>query len=401
MRSAKLPAIEGGAPIREEYLPYGKHWISPEEVESVCEVLRGDWLTTGPEVGLLEGELADYLGARWVRAVNSGTAGLICAVGGLGLGEGNEVITSPLSFAASTNCILFHGAKPVFADISLENGYCLDPESVAGVVTKRTRAILVVHYGGFVADMVAIGEIAEENGLLVIEDTAHALGAVQEGRMAGTFGDAGCLSFHPVKHIAAGEGGAVVSSSEELARFTELYRNQGLSTTTYQRQVERRIHHYDVIMLGYNFRISDIHARLTREQLKRQPGFVARRRELAQSYDEAFADHQGIIPPPPASKHGGSYHLYPVRIIPERWRIERDHLLHALRTEGIGVTLHYPPIHLLQYHRQLLGCELGDFPNAEAAAATLLTIPLFPRMSDEDRDDVISALEKLWKYYKR
>jgi perosamine synthetase len=352
-------------------------------------------------VGLLEEELAEYLDASYVRAVSSCTSALICAVVGLGIGEGDEVITTPLSFAASTNCILFNRAKPIFADISLGNGYCLDPQKVAEAVTKRTRAILAVHYGGFVADMPALSKIAEDNGLLIIEDAAHALGAMREGKMAGTFGDAGCLSFHPVKHIAAGEGGALVTENHKLARFVELYRSQGLSTSTQERQVERKIHHYDVEMLGYNLRMSDIHARLAREQLKRQVGFLNRRRELAKVYDRAFSDHQGIIPPPPAEKHGGSYHLYPVRMVPERWRIGRDELLTALRAEGIGATLHYPPIHLLKYHRQVLGYAPGDFPKAELAGETLLSLPLFPKMSDEDQKDVIAGMDKLWQFYKR
>jgi len=401
MATSDKPAIAGGKPVRKDYLPYGKHWITPEEIASVGEVLASEWLTTGPEVGLLEEELAQYLSASYVRAVSSCTSALISAIVGLGIGEGDEVITTPLSFAASTNCILFNRAQPIFADISLDNGYCLDPQKVAEAVTSRTKAILIVHYAGFMADMPAITGIAEDNHLLIIEDAAHALGAVQEGRMAGTIGDAGCLSFHPVKHIASGEGGALVAKDAELARFVELYRSQGLSTTTQERQVDRKIHHYDVVMLGYNSRMSDIHARLAREQLKRQAGFLSRRRELAKVYDRAFLDHQGIIPPPPAEKHGGSYHLYPVRIVPERWRISRDELLTALRAEGIGATLHYPPIHLLKYHRQVLGYTPGDFPMAESAGETLLSLPLFPRMSDKDQQDVILAVDKLWKYYEK
>jgi len=396
----ELPAIEGGKPVRDKYLPYGRHYITDDDIKSVVGVLKGDWLTTGPEVPLFERELGEYIGSPHVRAVSSGTSALICGVGACGIGEGDEVITTPLSFAGTTNAILFWRAKPVFADIDV-NTLNIDPEKIEKKLTSKTKGILILHYGGHPADMDKITDICEMNNLHLIEDCAHALGATYKGRMAGTFGDAGCFSTHPVKHIATGEGGFITLRDEEKARWVSLFRNQGIDTETLDRHASTSVHRYEITQLGYNFRMSDICAVLGRSQLKRHSENLRRRRQLAFLYDKKLKDIGFISIPTREENVEDAYHLYPVMVNIEMLRVDRDHIIRALRAEGIGATLHYPAIHTLRWHSQHLGYKRGDMPNCEMACERLITLPLFPQMTEDDVNDVVNALIRILTYYKR
>ena len=395
-----IPAIEGGKPTRTKYLPYGHHYITDDDVKSVVDVLKGEWLTTGPEVPAFERELSEYIGSPYVRAVSSGTSALICGVGACGIGEGDEVITTPLSFAGTTNAILFWRAKPVFADINI-NTLNIDPEKVERAINSKTRGLLILHYGGHPASMDEITDICERKNLHLVEDCAHALGATYKGNMAGTFGDAGCFSTHPVKHIATGEGGFLTLRDEEKARWVSLFRNQGIDTETLERHASTSVHRYEITELGYNFRMSDIQAVLGRSQLRRHRENLKIRRFLAGLYDEKLKDIAEVSIPKREGYVEDAYHLYPIMVNLEMLKVDRDQIIRAMRAEGIGATLHYPAIHTLAWHSKHLGYKHGDMPNCEMACERLITLPLFPQMTESDIDDVVGALEKIFIYYKR
>lgn len=393
-------AINGGVPVRDDYLPYGKHHITDEDIDEVGDVLRGEWLTTGPQPREFERELEEYLSSQYVKVVNSGTSALICAVSLCGLSEGDEVITTPLSFAATTNAILFAGAKPVFADVKLDT--CnIDPFEIEKAVTGKTRAVIILHYGGHPADMDEITEICEGNGLHLIEDCAHSLGAEYKGVKVGNFGRTGCFSTHPVKHIATGEGGFISLQNEDDARYVELFRNQGIDTSTLKRHKNDKVHRYDITALGYNFRMSDISAVLGRSQLRRHKVNLEKRREIADLYFDRLAGFEEVILPVIEDDKEDGFHLFPIRVREEMLKAGRDEIILALRAEGIGATLHYPAIHTLEYHEKVLGYKRGDFPNSEKVSDTLITIPLFPQMTEDDVEDVVSALDKVIGYYRR
>ncbi|MGQ9706136.1 MAG: DegT/DnrJ/EryC1/StrS family aminotransferase [bacterium] len=395
-----IPAIEGGKRTRESYLPYGRHYITNDDVESVVNVLRGEWLTTGPEVPTFERELSEYISSSYVRAVSSGTSALICGVGACGIGEGDEVITTPLSFAGTTNAILFWRARPVFADIDIDT-LNIDPCEIERKINPKTKGVLILHYGGHPASMDEINEICERKKLNLIEDCAHALGATYKGKMAGTFGDAGCFSTHPVKHIATGEGGFITLREGEKARWVSLFRNQGIDTETLERHASTSVHRYEITELGYNFRMSDIQAVLGRSQLRRHSENLKMRRFLAGLYDEKLKSISGVSIPKREDYIEDAYHLYPIMVNLEMLKVDRDHVIRALRAEGIGATLHYPAIHTLAWHGKNLGYSYGDMPKCEMACERLITLPLFPQMIEEDIEDVITALKKILIYYQR
>lgn len=394
------PAIEGGKPVRSEYLPYGRHYVTDEDISEVVKVLKSDWLTTGPEVPAFESEISEYVGSPYVRAVSSGTAALICGVGACGVGRGDEVITTPLSFAGTTNAVIFWGAKPVFVDIN-PNTLNIDPERLYNAITPKTKGVLILHYGGHPAEMDEITEICKVKEFCLIEDCAHALGATYKGKMAGTFGDAGCFSTHPVKHIATGEGGFVTLKDESKAEWVELFRNQGIDTSTLKRHGSQNIHRYQITELGYNFRMSDIQAALGRSQLKRHNDNLKKRRELAGLYDDKLSGMEGISTPTREPYVEDAYHLYPIMLDLSMIRVDRDYIIRALRAEGIGATLHYPAIHTLEWHRKNLGYKEGDFPTCEEVCRRILTLPIYQQMDEEDINDVITALKKVLRFYRR
>jgi perosamine synthetase len=392
-------AIRGGRPVRDRLLSYGRQWIDDDDVAAVVAVLRSDMLTTGPRVAEFERAFAAAVGAREAVAVSNGTAALHAAVFALGLGPGHEVIVPPMTFAATANCVAFQGATPVFVDVAPDT-LLIDPARVAEKITPRTRAIIAVDYTGQPCDYDGLAEIARPRRLALVADACHALGASDRGRPAGVLADLNVFSFHPVKHITTGEGGMVTTSDPQLAERMRRFRNHGITHDHRQRE-ERQSWFYEIIELGYNYRLTDIQCALGLSQLHKLSGWIARRRHIAGRYNEAFADLPAVRPLSVRPGVGHAYHLYVVQLDPDRLTAGRDQVFAALRAEGIGVNVHYIPTHLHPYYRHHHGTGPGLCPVAEQAYERILSLPLFPRMTDADVDDVIAAVTKVTTAYSR
>ncbi len=380
-------------PIRRTMLPYGHQAIDAEDIAAVEEVLRSDWLTTGPKVGEFERVFAERVGAREAVAVSSGTAALHAAMRALGIGPGDEVIVPAMTFAASANAVVYEGGTPVFADVDGRT-LLVDPVSVAARLTPRTRAIVAVDYAGQACDYERLRGVAESRGLPIVGDACHALGGRLAGRPVGSLVDLSTFSFHPVKHITTGEGGMITTDSSEFARRMRRFRNHGITTDARQREAAGSWF-YEMTELGFNYRLTDFQCALGLAQLKKLPGWIERRRAIARVYDKAFADIPAVVPLSvrPGVEH--AYHLYVVRLDLARLTAGRAEIFGALRAEGIGVNVHYVPVHLHPFYQQRFGTGRGLCPVAEAAYEDILTLPLFPQMSDEDANDVVAAVGKV------
>lgn len=397
MSDGARPAIAGGTPIRDRMLPYGRHTVTDEDRMAVDTVLRGDWLTTGPAVPAFEEALREVTGAAHVVAMNSGTAALHAAVATLELAAGDEVILPSLTFAASANAILYCGGRPVFAEVRSDT-LCLDPADVERRIGPRTRAIMTVHYAGSTDGMPALRELAERYGLPLVEDAAHSLGARDGQSPAGAASELATLSFHPVKHITTAEGGAVVTRSAERAARMRRFRNHGISLDV-QERARRNAWHYEVIDLGYNYRLPDVGAALGTSQLRRLPDQLERRRQLASRYMGAFADLNAITCQRTSLVAAHAWHFFPILIAPTRLKADRDGIVAALRAENIGANVHYDPVHLHPYYRRQLSTGPGNLPITEDVCARLVTLPLFAAMTDADQTDVITALRGILEWY--
>lgn len=391
----EAPAIEGGMPVREDLLPYGHQWLDDEDVAAVVEVLRDDWLTQGPKVDEFERRVADYCSARFGVAMCNGTAALHAACAVAGIAHGDEVVTTPMSFAASANAVVYCGGRPKFADIR-EDTLNIDPREVRKAISPRTKAIIPVDFGGHPADLDEIRAIAEENSAIVVEDACHALGANYKGRRIGGLADMTALSFHPVKHIATGEGGMVLTNSEELYQKLRTFRHHGIEKPA----SGDGPWYYEIQVPGHNFRITDIQCALGISQLSKLQRFVERRREIAKRYDASFVEMDEVVTPVEADHVHAVYHLYPVRLRPVLLRVDRKRIFEALRAENIGVQVHYLPIHLHPFYQREFAYHRGDFPKAEEYYDTAITLPLFPRMSDSDVETVIRAVKKVVGFYR-
>lgn len=386
-------AIHGGTPVRPALLPYGRQFIDEEDVQAVVDVLQSDWLTTGPKVDEFERAFAQTAGTEHAVAVSNGTAALHCAIYAANIQPGDEVIVTPMTFAASANCVLYQRGTPVFADVEPDT-LLLDPEQVLRHITPRTRAIVAVDYAGQPADYERLRAIAREHNLTLIADACHAIGGHYNDEKVGSIADLSTFSLHPVKHMTTGEGGVISTQDAEKAQRMRVFRNHGITTDHRQRSISGGFF-YEMVDLGYNYRITDFQCALGISQLKKVPGSVARRQEIARRYDAAFANIPYIHPLAvrPGRKH--AYHLYMVQFDLEQLGMTRAEIYSALRAENIGVNVHYIPVHLHPYYQQTLGTHAGQFPVAEAAYERLITLPIFPQMSDQDADDVVHAVAKL------
>lgn len=393
-------ALFGGSPVRSTLLQYGKQSIDEEDIKAVVECLRGDFLTTGPTVREFEDQLAQTVGAKYAVAVANGTAALHIACLAAGITSGDEVITTPLTFAASANCACYCGAMPVFADIDAET-FQISPESIKRKITPKTKAIIPVHYAGISCDMDAIGEIASQYHLTVIEDAAHAIGTTYKGSPVGSISEMTEFSFHPVKTITTGEGGAVTTNDKELYQRLQLYRTHGI-TRNLESLIDREQGgwYYEMLELGYNYRITDLQCALGISQLKKLDHFKKRRRELVEKYDHAFKDAELFSVQKNPEYSDATRHLYPIFLNLDMLSTGRKEIFHALQAEGIGVNVHYIPVYWMPYY-QKRGYQRGLCPNAERVYEGLITLPLFPGMSDSDQDDVICAVRKVLTYYKK
>ena len=392
-------AIFGGTPVRKTLLQYGKQYIDEQDIKWVTECLNSDYLTTGPFVELFEQKLKEVTNAKYVLAVSNGTTALHIACQSAGVGEGDEVITTPLTFAASANCVLYCGAKPVFADIN-PSTYLIDPADIERKITEKTKAIIPVHYAGEVCDMDTINAIASKYNLAVIEDAAHAIGSSYKGKPVGSISGMTTFSFHPVKTITTGEGGAVSTNNPKLYEKLKLFRSHGI---TRDRSLMVDSSHgdwyYEQLELGNNYRLSDLQCALGVGQLEKLSFFQESRKKLVARYDQILSswDTIHILQSPPNSV--ATRHLYPIQLIPERLNGSRKEVYEALKAEGIGVNVHYVPVYLFPYY-QNLGYKKGLCPNAEQVYSNFITLPLFPSMTQNDLNDVITALDKVITYYK-
>ena len=389
-------AVEGGSPVRNTLLSYGHQCIDEDDIKAVVDVLRSDWLTTGPKVAEFEKRFAEMVGAKYAVAVNSGTAALHAAAFAAGIGPGDEVITTPMTFAASANCVLYCGGRPVFADVEADT-LLLDPSSVESKVSPKTKAIIAVDYAGQPCDYDALKKLSDEHGLILIADACHALGATYKNRKVGTLADMTVFSFHPVKHITTGEGGMVITDNPEFAVKLRAFRNHGITTDHRQREANGSWF-YEMAELGYNYRLPDINCALGLSQLKKLDKFVARRRQIAALYDSAFADMPALSPLAQRDDRKSSYHLYVVRLNLSKLNANRQQVFGALRAENIGVNVHYIPVYWHPYYNKL-GYGKGLCPVAEKAYEEIVTLPLFPAMSDRDAEDVIRAVKKALSAY--
>jgi perosamine synthetase len=389
-------AIHGGAPVRATLLPYGRHEIGEDDVQAVTDVLRSPWITTGPQVGAFESAAAEVVGAQHAVAYSSGTAALHGAVFAAGLGPGDEAVTTPLTFCATANSLLYQGATPVFADVERDT-LNLDPDEVARRITPRTKAIVPVDLTGHPADLDPLLELARRKGLVVIEDACHALGARYRGRAVGAISHLTVFSFHPVKHITTGEGGLVTTDDPRLAERLRRFRNHGLDSDVAQRHA-RGQWRYDMVDLGFNYRLSDLGCALGLSQLRKLPANLRRRRELARRYDSALSGVEGVRVPTVRPEVDPAWHLYVIHL-EGALRARRDDVLAALRAENIGANVHYVPVHTLSYYRERFGYRGGEFPVAESASDASITLPLFPAMTDDDLADVLAAVAKVAAHF--
>ena len=393
-------ASRGGAPIRDTWLPVAAPWIGEREKQLVLETLDSGWITTGPRAHDLGERIAALAGARHGLAVSSCTAALHLALAGLRVGRGDEVVTSPYTFAASVNVIEHVGARPVLADVEADT-LCLDPRAVERALTPRTRAILTVDYGGHPCDYDALGAIAGARGLPLVADAAHALGAAWRGRPVGSLATATAFSFYAIKNLTTGEGGAVVSDDAALMDRMAMLSLHGMDRDAWKRYTAAGSWFYEIVAPGYKYNLSDILAAVGLAQLERFAEFQRRRAELAAGYDARLADLPEVRIPRVRAGATHAWHLYPIALELERLTCDRARFIEELRDENIGTTVNFIPIHLHPHFRDALGHASGAFPVAEHAYWRAITLPLFPRMTDHDLDDVVAAVRKVVAHYRR
>lgn len=395
----ELPAIAGGAPVRKTLLPYSRQTISEDDIQAVTGVLRSDWLTTGPKVEEFERAFAAFVGAKEAVAVNNGTAALHAAFSALGVGEGDEVIVPTMTFAATANAAVFLNGTPVFVD-SEPGTLLIDPAKVETAITPKTKVICCVDYAGQPCDYDALRAIAQRSGLPLVSDACHAIGGSYRGKPVGSLADLSTFSFHAVKPMTTGEGGMVTTNDTELAAAMRRFRNHGLSSDHRERQ-EKGSWFYEMTDLGFNERLTDFQCALGIAQLGKVPAWTKRRQEIAHRYDAAFADVPAMRPLSVQPDVSHAYHLYIVRVQPETLSIGRTEIFKALRSENLGVNVHYIPVHLHPFYRKHFGTTAGMFPVAEAAYEQIISLPLFAGMTDADVEDVIEAVRKVCNHYQK
>ena len=398
------PAIEGGNPVRDTKLYYGHQYIDEDDVQAVASVVRSDYLTCGPKITELENKLCKLTGAKYAVVCSSDTAALhiACMAAGVGITNGvpDEVITTPITFLASANCAVYCGGVPVFADIDPET-YNIDPESIRAAITDRTKAIVAVDYTGQAVDLDPIMEMCEEKGIILIEDAAHSIGTYYKGRAVGSIAHMTTFSFHPVKTVTAGEGGAVLTDDKELYKKLLLYRSHGMTRDEDQMKWESEgPWYYQMVDLGYNYRMTDMQAALLISQLDKLPMFAKRRKEIVARYNEAFGDMPEIIVQKDIEASDSVRHLYILRLNRDKLNIGRKEFFEAMATENIICNVHYIPVYLQPFYRER-GYKPGLCPNAEALYEDMMSLPLYYAMSDSDVEDVINAVKKLVEWYKK
>jgi len=386
--------------MTEGFIPYGSQWIDDQDIKAVVETLKSDYLTTGPKINEFEEKFADYVDAKYAVAIANGTAALHAATFAVGIKEGHEVITTPITFAASANSVLYQNGTPVFADVDPDT-YNIDPESIEEKITAKTKAIIPVHYTGQPSEMDRIMEIADKYNLLVIEDGAHAVGAEYKGQKIGSIADMTTFSFHPVKHITTGEGGMITTNSKELYDKLIKFRTHGITKDSSEYiYASHGPWYHEQQKLGYNYRITDIQCALGISQLEKIDKFLARRREIVQAYNQAFNNFEGIIIPEQLKDTNSAWHLYVIQLQLEKLTADRKEIFRALRAKNLGVNVHYIPVYYHPYY-QKLGYEKGICPNAEKLYERIITIPLYSKMNDQQVKEVIERTKEVIRKYQK
>jgi len=394
-----LPALVGGKPTIKEFIPYGKQYIDEDDLKAVNDVLTSPYLTTGPKVEEFEKKLCELTGAKYSVAISNGTAALHAACYAAGISEGDEVITTPITFAASANCILYCGGTPVFADIDHET-WNIDPRKIEEKITDKTKAIIAVDFTGQAVQINEIKEICKKHNLVFIEDAAHSIGTKYNGIPVGAHADFTTFSFHPVKTITCGEGGAILTNNKDYYNKMLLFRSHGITRD------EKLLTHTpfngynEQIELGYNFRMTDFQAALGTSQLRKLNQFSNRRKEIVSKYNEAFSKIPEITIQQEITESDTTRHLYIIRLKSDKLKVGRNEIYKALNAENVGLQVHYIPVYFHPYYQEL-GYKRGLCPNAEALYEEIITIPLYYSLSDEDVDSVIEAVNKVIDYYRK
>jgi UDP-4-amino-4,6-dideoxy-N-acetyl-beta-L-altrosamine transaminase len=394
----EILGIHGGNPVRGTYLPYGQQQIDDHDIQAVIDILKGDFLTTGPTIQQFEEAIAKYVGAKYAVSFSSGTAALHAACYAAGITEGDEVITTSMTFVASANCILYQGGKPVFADIDYET-YNICTKSIEEKITNKTKAIIPVHFTGQPVELDKIKKIANENNLIIIEDAAHALGATYKNQKIGSIGDMTMFSFHPVKHITTGEGGVITTNNTLLYEKLVQFRTHGIERNPQKLLDNHGPWYYEMQFLGYNYRMTDIQAALGLSQLSKLDSFIKIRKKYVDIYNKEFNSLPEIIIPKQLPQTHSSWHLYIIRLNTKLLKGNRKEIYEALQKENIGVNVHYIPVHLQPFY-QNLGYRKGLCPQAENLYEEIITLPLFPKMTKVDVRDVIKAVRKVLSFYR-
>lgn len=393
-------ALYGGTPIRDTFLPYARQFIDESDLNAVSEVLQSDFLTTGPKAKEFEDAIASYVGAKYAVTFSNGTAALHGACYAAGISEGDEVITTPMTFASSANCVLFMGGKPVFADIDKDN-FNIDINDIKKKITSKTKAIIPVDYTGQAVNIEGIKELVKGTDIVIIEDGAHSLGTKFKGEHVGSLADMTMFSFHPVKTITTGEGGIITTNNETFYHRLLSFRSHGI--TREPDQLEDKNNggwYYEQQDLGFNYRMTDFQAALGISQLKKIDAFIQRRKAIVNRYNKAFAEIDGLILQKNEAYSDTSNHLYILKLDLSKIKVDRKEIYNALMAENIGVNVHYIPVYWHPYYRDL-GFKKGLCPVAEETYKSIVTIPLFPAMSDDDIDDVIAGVKKIIDYYRK
>lgn len=397
--ASPLPAIHGGQPIRATFLPFHRPSIDESDERSVLETLRSGWLTTGPKTKQFEKDLAAYVGAGHCIAVNSCTAALYLALDAVGVHPGDDVITTPMTFAATANVICHRGARPVFVDVESDTQN-IDPALIEAAITPQTKAIMPVDFAGQPPDMDAIKAVAARHGLPVIEDAAHSIGAEYKAQRIGSVADLTAFSFYATKNITSGEGGALTTHNAAWAERVQMMSLHGISRDAWKRYTAAGYGHWDIIYPGYKYNMFDLQAALLQTQFARIESFWERRRDLTRRFRAAFAEvpEVALLVERAYAKH--AYHLFPIIIRTERLNADRDTIMNAVQAENIGIGVHYRAVHLHPFYESL-GFSRGMFPNAEYYSDRTLSLPFFPAMSDTDVDDVVAGVKKVIAYYRK
>lgn len=394
------PAICGGKPVRDTKIFYGHQYIDDADIQAVVDVMRSDYLTCGPKITELEQKLCQVTGAKYAVVCSNGTAALHIAALAAGVQPGDEVITTPITFAASANCALYCGAKPIFADIN-EETYNIDPACVEALTTDKTKAVVAVDFTGQSVELDRLIEHCHKNHIVLIEDGAHVIGTRYNGKCNGSIADMTTLSFHPVKTVTCGEGGAVLTNSEEYYKKLLLYRAHGITRDASLMEHEPDGGwYYEQIALGYNYRMTDIQAALLISQLNKLPAFSKRRKEIVKMYDGAFAKLPQIVVQKEIPESDTTRHLYILRLNPDKLKIGRKEFFGALAAENVCCNVHYIPTYYFPYYEKL-GYQKGLCPKAEKLYEEIISLPLYYAMTDQDVQDVIKAVTKIAEYYEK